>query len=93
VSELLGLRVELVEASTGTESIRVSAEDFGIAATRFDLHPADRILRRPVDVWFCPIMSFMPLMAMDHVGTAAETHHEIKERGKHKEREYSIHWF
>jgi hypothetical protein len=42
-------------------------------------------------MWFCLIMSFMTLVAMDHVRTAAEAHHEIKQSRKQKERDYSIH--
>jgi hypothetical protein len=60
----------------------VSAEDFGIAPTRLDLHPADRIFRRHVDPWFRSIMAFMTPVAMDHVRTTAEAHHEIKESRK-----------
>jgi len=93
MSELLRVRVELVETSAGTESIGMSAEDFGVAATRFDLPAADRIFRRPADVWSCPIMPFMRPVTMDHVGAAAKPHHEIKQRGEQKEGEYAIHWF
>ena len=85
MSEPLRTRVELVETFTGTESIRVSAEDFGIAATSFDLHPAYRIFRRPAGMWFWPIMSFMRLVAINRVGAAAEPDHEIKECGEQKE--------
>jgi hypothetical protein len=82
MSKLLGVRIELVEASTGTESICVSAEDFGVAATRLDLPPADRIFRRRVHVWSSPIMPFMPTVTVDHMGAAAEPHHEKEERSE-----------
>jgi hypothetical protein len=83
--ELLGVCVELVKASTGTKSISASAVNLGVAATRFDFHPAYRIFRRPAEAWSSPVMSFMTMVAMNHVGPAAEPHHEIKERRKQKE--------
>jgi hypothetical protein len=62
MSELLRIRIEFVETFAGTESIRAAAEDFGIASTRFDLHPTYGIFRRAA-AWPRPLV----MMAMNHV--------------------------
>jgi hypothetical protein len=85
MSELLRVRVELVEAFTRTKSILASGENFRIAVRRCDLHPAHRIFRRFTAARPSPTIPFMVLTTMNHVRAAAEPHHQIEERRKQKE--------
>jgi hypothetical protein len=78
MSELLWVRVELIEASSRAKSISASGENLGVAATRFDFPPAYRIFGRSAEAWTSPVMSFITVVAMNHVGPAAEPHHEIE---------------
>jgi len=74
----LRFSVELVQAFTGAETILVPIEDLRITATALDIHAAHRISRRLSATRTTMLLVMM--MAVDHMRTASEAHHEVEQR-------------